>query len=186
MKYRVLVTSRRWFVLNGEAVVASGIKAVEAPVRLNLGANDRRLDGFLSVDICQPADFIADLTQPWPWPDSSVEEVAAFDVFEHLPNKRQTMNELWRVLVPGGIARVQVPHATDGDGGHCDPTHCSYWTTSDFEYYHPGIAERERFRHSEYYGVKADFKVLEIETKRYPRTFGGHVVEIMVVLEAAK
>jgi SAM-dependent methyltransferase len=163
------------------------MRSIEGDVlRLNLGANDRRVAGFISVDVCEPADQIADLTQPWPWPDSSVDEVLAFDVFEHLPNKRHTMNELWRVMKPGGIVRIQVPHATDGDGGHCDPTHVSYWTTSDFEYYHPGIPERERFRPSSYYGVKADFKVLHIGTKRYERRFGGYVVEITAHLEAVK
>lgn len=154
--------------------------------RKNLGANDRRVEGFDSVDVCEPADEIADLTKSWPWSESSIEEVLAFDVFEHLPDKRHTMNELWRVLKPGARARIQVPHATDGDGGHCDPTHCSYWTTSDFEYYSPGIAERERFRNSPYYGVKADFRVIEISQKRYERSFGGYVVEISAVIEAVK
>lgn len=152
-------------------------------MKLNLGANDRRFPGFLSVDIVPPADVIADLTKGWPWPDSSVAEVLAYDVFEHLPDKRHTMNELWRVLKPGGRATIQVPHATDGDGGHCDPTHVSYWTTSDFEYYIPGIAERERFRGSSYYGVKADFKMVSIKTAKFARTFGGHVVEIQAVIE---
>ena len=155
-------------------------------MRLNLGANDRRLEGFVSVDICPPADMLVDLTKPWPWADSSVDEVFAADVFEHLPDKRQTMNELFRILKPGGIARIQVPHATDGDGGHCDPTHVSYWTTSDFEYYCPGVPERERFRNSSYYGVKADFAVKDIKQLRYQRRFGGHVVEIQAVLEAVK
>lgn len=162
-------------------------------MKLNLGACDRAFPGFLSVDIVPPADVIMDLSKPWDGlGDSSVDEVLAYDVFEHLPDKRQTMNELWRVLKPGGIARIQVPHATDGDGGHCDPTHVSYWTTSDFEYYHPGIYERERFRKSSYYGVKADFVVInltsdgKIPTKRFERRFGGYVVEIQVVLRAVK
>lgn len=155
-------------------------------MKLNLGANDRRVEGFISVDICEPADEIADLTKRWPWPDSSVDEVLAYDVFEHLPDKRHTMNELWRVMKPGGIVRIQVPHATDGDGGHCDPTHVSYWTTSDFEYYAPGIPERERFRDSPYYGVRADFKVVKIGTQRFERRFGGYVIEIQAVLEAVK
>jgi SAM-dependent methyltransferase len=165
-------------------------------LRLNLGACDRRIEGFLSVDIVQPADFIADLTKDWPWPDSSVEEVRAYDVFEHLPDKRHTLHELWRVLKPGGTARIQVPHGTDGDGGICDPTHCSLWSTSDFEYYHPGIPERERFRNSPYYGIKADFVVLgpgvnkrgePIPTQtRYERRMGGYVIEINVVLQAVK
>lgn len=155
-------------------------------LKLNLGANDRRFDGFLSVDIVPPADFIADLTQPWPWEDSSVDEVLAYDVFEHLPNKRHTLNELWRVLKNGARATIQVPHATDGDGGHCDLTHVSYWTTSDFEYVQKGNYARERFRNSAYYGIKADFNVLKVETTRHRRSFGGYVVEILVVLEAVK
>jgi hypothetical protein len=162
-------------------------------VKLNLGACDRRLNGFLSVDICPPADVVWDLTvAPWPWDDSTVEEVAALSVFEHLPDKRQTMNELWRVLVPGGRARLQLPLATEGDGGFCDPTHRSYWTTSDFEYYVKGIPERERFRSSSYYGVRADFRIVNltpqghISKQRYQRTFGGFVVEMDVLLEAIK
>jgi SAM-dependent methyltransferase len=155
-------------------------------VKLNLGACDRRLPGFLSVDICPPADVIADLSQPWPWADSSVDEVAAFDVFEHLPDKRQTMNELWRVLRNGGRAQIEVPSASKGDGGFCDPTHCSFWTTSDFEYYEKGNFARERFRGSNYYGVKADFRISGVTETRYRTKFGGEVYKIKATLEAVK
>jgi trans-aconitate methyltransferase len=156
-------------------------------VRLNLGALDRPIEGFLSVDICEPADIVCDLRGPWSFPDSSVDEVFAADVFEHLPDKIHTMNELWRVLKPGGRAVIQVPHATDGDGGHCDPTHKSLWTTSDFEYYSPGFAERERFRcKGEYARILADFRVVSMAKTRHPRRWGGHVVEIQAVLEAVK
>jgi hypothetical protein len=159
-------------------------------LRLNLGACDRRVPGFISVDICEPADQIVDLSKDWPWTDSSVDEVLAYSVFEHLPDKRHTMNELWRVMKPGALARLQLPHATKGDGGHCDPTHCSYWTASDFEYYTPGVAERERFRGS--YGVNADFLVKNLDPsghipmREYRRLYGGTVVEFDVVLEAVK
>lgn len=166
-------------------------------LRLNLGANNRRFPGFVSVDIAPPADQLVDLGGPWPWKDSSVSEVLAYDVFEHIgpcdhvskwqclrcaewryygldakgfvlpvrhwAAKVHVMNELWRVLVPGGKATLQIPHANLGDGGDCDPTHVSKWTTSDFEYYTPGIAERERFRPDQtYYGVKADFRVTNL------------------------
>ena len=154
-------------------------------MRLNLGAADRRIDGFTSVDICPPADIIADLSQPWPWPDSSVDEILAFDVFEHLADKRQTLNELWRVLKPGGTATIGVPDATQGDGGHCDLTHCSYWTGSDFDYVEKGNYARERFRNSPYYGVKADFAVLSFAKQRHERT-RGFSVEIQVKLQAVK
>ena len=166
-------------------------------MKLNLGAAERHLDGFLTVDIdpVYKPDFVADLTQAWPWPDNSVDEVYAKDVFEHLPDKRHTMNELWRVLKVGGRATIQVPHATLGDGGHCDPTHCSYWTASDFEYYTPydgfgkPVVERYKFRKSSYYGINADFKILNLDAKghiplkKYARTYGGVVVAIFAVVE---
>lgn len=161
-------------------------------MRLNLGACDRRIEGFISVDIAPPADEIVDLAGPWPWADSSVDEVLAFSIFEHLPDKIHTMNELWRVMKPGAIAKLQLPLASEGDGGHCDPTHCSYWTCSDFEYYYPGLLERERFRHSSAYAIRADFRILNLDAAghiqkyRYARTLGGFVVEIEPILEAVK
>lgn len=154
-------------------------------MKLNLGACDRAFPGFLSVDIVPPADVIADLTLAWPWPDSSVDEVRAHDVVEHLPNKRHTMNELWRVLKPGGRATIEVPHATKGDGGHCDPTHVSYWTSGDFEYYEKGNFARERFRGSGYYGVRADFRIVSMDQRRYETRY-GEVYKITAVLEAVK
>ena len=156
-------------------------------MKLNLGANDRRVEGFISVDVCPPADQIADLTQPWPWETSSVDEVLAFDVVEHLPSKRHTMNELWRVLKPGGKATIEVPNAAKGDGGYCDMTHVSFWTLSDWEYYEKGNFARERFRNSEYYGVKADFKIISVtETTPYRTKFGGEVHKMRAIIEAVK
>jgi SAM-dependent methyltransferase len=154
--------------------------------KLNLGANDRAVPGFLSVDIVPPADVVADLSQAWPWEDSSVEEIVAYDVFEHIADKRHSMNEAWRVLRPGGRLTIEVPSASKGDGGFCDPTHCSYWTTSDFEYYEKGNFARERFRASAYYGVKADFRVLSVTETRYPTKWGGEVYKIRATLEAVK
>lgn len=160
-------------------------------MRLNLGAADRHFPGYLSVDIAPPADVVADLREPWPWGDSSVDEILAYDVIEHLPDKRHTMNEMWRVLKPGARATIQVPDASEGDGAFCDPTHISFWTRSSFEYFAIGVFERERFRNSEYYGVRADFRVANLGPNGIPRTkhqrvFGGYVMEMQVILEAVK
>lgn len=55
-------------------------------MRLNLGCADRAVEGFIGVDITpEPCvQQCVDLEAPWPWPDSSVEEVLAFDVAEHI------------------------------------------------------------------------------------------------------
>ena len=153
--------------------------------RKNLGANDRRIEGFDSVDVCEPADEIADLTKDFPWPDSSIEQFLCFDVLEHLPDKRHSMNELWRCLKPGGIATIEVP-TIRGVGAVCDPTHVSYWSAGDFEYYEQGNFARERFRNSTYYGVRADFRILEMTPSMYLNKFGEEVWKVKAVLEAVK
>lgn len=53
-------------------------------LRLNLGCANRIIPGFVGVDIAPPADVIADLSAPWQWKDSSVDEVLALDVCEHI------------------------------------------------------------------------------------------------------
>ena len=153
---------------------------------MNLGANDRRKDGFLSVDVCPPADVIMDLSKPWTeLGDDSVDEVFAHDIFEHLPNKRQTINELFRVLKNGGTADICVPTAP-GVGSWCDPTHCSVWTAGDFEYFEKGNFARERFRESSYYGVKADFKIVSWNWQNYTNKFGEEIKKFRIVLQAIK
>lgn len=143
------------------------------------------MEGFINVDISPPCDEIVDLSHDWPWANSSVGEIMAQDIFEHIKDKRHMMNEAWRVLAPGGRLTIGVPSASQGDGGHCDPTHCSYWTMSDFEYYEVGNYARERFRDNTYYGVKADFKVISVHQERYP-TKWGEVYKITAILEAVK
>ncbi len=152
-------------------------------MRLNLGACDRQFPGFLSVDICPPADVITDLAQRWPWPDSSVDEVRAHDVFEHLPSRIHTMNELYRVLKPGARATVEVPSATKGAGFAQDPTHVTPWCMNSFQYFeHLSFAHQ---RLSRPYGIYARFKVLSLTEREY-KDVHETVWKITAVLEAVK
>ena len=101
--------------------------------KLELGGRFNAAAGFESVDL-KDAQVIADLNKPWPFADSSVGVVRAFDVFEHLRDPLFVMKELYRVLAPGGWAIIQVP-STDGRGAFQDPTHVSYWNENSFLYY---------------------------------------------------
>lgn len=67
-------------------------------MKLNLGAADRRIEGFISVDIAPPADQIVDLSGQWTWPDSSVDEVLALDVCEHIGDCDHVNNACSRCL----------------------------------------------------------------------------------------
>ena len=151
--------------------------------RLNLGACNRAFPGFLSVDIAPPADVVTDLEKAWPWPDSSVEAVKAFDIIEHLTDKIHLMNELHRVMKPGAKVEIEVPSATKGAGAFQDPTHKSYWTLNSFQYFQEGTGAYKRFARS--YGITARFKVISLGEREY-RDVKETVWKIMAVLEAVK
>jgi len=157
-------------------------------MKLNLGCADDLRHGYINVDRfippCAPNGFeryIWDLGRlPWPWPDCSVEEIFARDIFEHLGSKRDTMNETWRVLQPNGLLHLIVP-TTQGWGAFQDPTHISFWTPNDLKYYTQGVAERERFAAA--YGVRASFLV---ESSRHYQAPDPNVWYLEARLRAVK
>jgi len=152
-------------------------------MKLNLGACDRSFPGFLSVDIVPPADIVTDLSQPWPWPDSSVDEVRAHDVFEHLPSRIHTMNELHRVLKPGARATVEVPSSTKGAGFAQDPTHVTPWCMNSFQYFEHGSFAHKRLAKS--YGITAAFRIVSLSEASY-QDVHEQVWKITAVLEGVK
>ena len=108
--------------------------------KVELGGRVAAREGYETVDL-RNADIITDLNKPWPYEDSSVGCVRAFDVFEHLKDPLFTMKELYRVLAPKGWAFIQVP-STDGRGAFMDPGHVSYWNENSFLYYCHGDFSR--------------------------------------------
>lgn len=100
---------------------------------LDLGGAIASALDYETVDLAN-ANITCDLQQRWPFEDSSVGLIRAYDIFEHLPDPLHTMRELYRVLAPGAYALIQVP-STDGRGAFQDPTHRSYWNENSFLYY---------------------------------------------------
>ncbi len=138
--------------------IARAQRREEVQVKLNLGCADALIEGFVNVDIApHPGVQQVDLRKAWPWADSSIDYVRAWDIIEHLPDKVFTMNEIWRVLRPECTVEIAVP-TTDGSGAFQDPTHVSFWNRRSFLYYEAGNPYRERFAAS--YGVQASFRVV--------------------------
>ncbi|MFM6269732.1 MAG: class I SAM-dependent methyltransferase, partial [Dolichospermum sp.] len=84
-------------------------------IYVDLGCGTHKAEGFIGVDIIagDQVDIIANLNGSFPFPDHSVDFIKAYDIIEHLPNRIHTMNEIWRILKPGGIVDISVP-STDG------------------------------------------------------------------------
>jgi SAM-dependent methyltransferase len=96
-------------------------------LKLNLGCGGKYQDGWVNVDSepTENPDVCVDLTKPWPWPDSSVDEVFASHLLEHLnPGAEffRFMQELYRVCKPGATVEIVLPHPRH-DVFLNDPTH---------------------------------------------------------------
>lgn len=147
--------------------------------KLNLGCCDALIAGYVNVDlVALPGVTVADLSKPWPWEDSTIEHIRAWHIIEHLPDKLQTMNEMWRVLQPGGTAEIAVP-TTHGVGAWQDPTHVSFWNERSFLYYDVTSSFRKRF--AKHYGINAAFRVLKQNLRK-----SEDGVTLSIVLQAVK
>jgi predicted SAM-dependent methyltransferase len=186
-------------------------------VRLNLGCStDLRGGEWMNVDIAPP-DYdpilertpqfeLADLARPWPWEDSSVDEIYAADIFEHIGDiprldcyergpmggrhwsgRIHVMNESWRVLKPGGILTMECPDAAKGCGQWQDPTHVTPWTPNGLQYFRQGTPAYKRFAKA--YGITARFNVLSVNERKYEEMVCGvrcEVWKFTAVMEAIK
>ena len=127
------------------------LKAVEQKrlLKLDLGCGPNKREGFLGVD-CRDfkgVDQVVDLAEldptgrehgiiaykNWPWDNDSVEEVYTSHFVEHLTSEQRIhfVNELYRVLIPGGKCLLITPHWAScrayGDLTHKWPPVSEFW-----------------------------------------------------------
>ncbi|WP_052682338.1 glycosyltransferase [Saccharothrix sp. ST-888] len=103
---------------------------------LDLGAAHRKPPGYLGVDQYpgDGVDIVATLPGRLDLPDDSVGLLRAVDFLEHVPAKIPLINELYRLLAPGGMLLTLTP-SSDGRGAYQDPTHVAYYNENSFWYY---------------------------------------------------
>jgi hypothetical protein len=100
-----------------------------ALLKLDLGCGPNKAPGFYGVDqyAMSGVDLVLDLgdtTLTWPWAEASVEEVRSSHFFEHLDQSQRThfLNELFRILIPGGKATLTTPYWASSRA-YGDPSH---------------------------------------------------------------
>ncbi|MBN3869123.1 MAG: methyltransferase domain-containing protein [Nostoc sp. JL33] len=152
---------------------------------VDIGCGIHKPKNFIGVDIAPGVgvDIVADLSKEFPFPDSSVDELRAHDIIEHLYERIHTMNEIWRVCKPGAKVDIRVP-STDGRGAFQDPTHISFWNINSFLYYcseFPAYIELCRR-----YGFKGEFKAVKLEHEESPDGVIHVRAELLVVKSVSK
>lgn len=137
------------------------------PVRkLNVGCGPSILpgvEGWTNMDVVPlpGVDVVHDaFTFPWPFPDGSFDHVLCSHILEHVPHDVGLhrdgffvfMEELHRILRPGGTVEILTPHPESANT-IIDPTHTRVVHPLNFQYFDP--AESARY----HYYTKARFHV---------------------------
>lgn len=154
------------------------------PVKLDFACGQTPRPGFQGVDLYAPEATKVDLFKfPYPWADSSVDEIYCSHFIEHLPARdvetrdlrvRDTekghppyedfldkdflfcfFDECHRILKPGGVITVIVP-ALKSVRAFQDPTHRRFITQETFLYLSKDWRKRNKLDH---YRVQCDFKL---------------------------
>lgn len=105
---------------------------------LNLGAGRDKQPNFSSVDLHEPAKIMYDLDKyPWAWADSTIDNVAACMVLEHVQKPDRFVAEVHRILKPQGKFYVIVPDSRSHEATWGPLTHLRGFSTVSFDHYDP-------------------------------------------------
>jgi hypothetical protein len=92
---------------------------------LNLGCGNDIRDvsrGWVNVDVTwhTGVDRVLDLEHqhPWPWSDGSIDEILALNLLEHVTHLDVVWGEMYRILRPHGLLRIEVEYGTSRDPFH--------------------------------------------------------------------
>jgi len=127
---------------------------------LNLGCGKVRIPNSIGVDrvrIDNYVDVVHDLdVVPYPFKSNSVDEIHFYHVLEHLHDPIKKLEEIYRILKPGGVLYMRVPHFSSM-GAFTDITH-----VRPFGFYSFDCLEKDNYQH---FYTNIVFKILKKEIK---------------------
>lgn len=141
--------------------------------KLNLGCGTDIRPGWDNLDCValEGVQIVHDLNRlPLPLADGAYDEIVCQNVLEHV-DYIQLLREIHRILSPGGVVHVQVPHFTSRNN-YDDPTHIRRFSLSTFAFFtkaHP---------RSYYFDFHfAELRDLKLEFEKSKFLLFNHVVE---------
>lgn len=125
-------------------------------LRLDLACGANKVEGYKGIDVVKTdsTDYVVDLeVYPWPIESNSADDIVCNHYVEHVTDLMQFMNEVYRILKPGGKVKFVAPYYTSM---RCwqDPTHKHAISESSFLYYNKEWRTVNKLDH---YPIVADF-----------------------------
>jgi len=180
-------------MVNGPEVAP--VAASTASVKLDLACGQNVREGYEGVDIWSGAKHVVDLWKfPWPWADSSVDDLHCSHHIEHIParevEERDVLNitdalkkewvgrdmflaffdECWRILKPNAKMTIITPCARNNRAFQ-DPTHRRYIVAETFLYLNEPFRKGNKLDHYRAvcnFDVKCDPVVMADMTLLHP------------------
>lgn len=149
---------------------------MNVPVEAELGCGEDKPEGRLGVDKVdtEEVDVVEDLdSEDWSLPENHFEYVKCKDLFEHLDNPVQFVDNLYDIVAPGGVVEIRSPHLSSQNW--TDPTHKRLVGVKTFYLYFTADGEYN-------YYSEAEFKVVNVEVGFAKRKylFWNYIVEPLV------
>ncbi|MCS7092144.1 MAG: class I SAM-dependent methyltransferase [Patescibacteria group bacterium] len=126
------------------------------PFRVDLACGQNKTPNFFGVDKTptKDVDMVWDLEKyPWPFPDNSIDEAICSHYIEHTSDIIAFMEEVYRVLVPGGQIKIIAPYYNSIRAWQ-DPTHKRAISEATFLYFNKQWRKINKLNH---YPIKCDF-----------------------------
>lgn len=144
---------------------------------IELGCGPNKKPGVFGIDglDLDGVDYVFNLEEGLPFlPDNSVDHIISRHFLEHIENFDGLLKDIHRVLKPGGIKEVYVPHFSN-PYYYSDPTHKRFFGLYTFDYYSQGHPKYKR-RVPSFYGLN-QFEVLERKLVFRSPFFGRNIVK---------
>jgi predicted SAM-dependent methyltransferase len=128
-----------------------------SPLRLDIGCGDNKVAGTFGIDFVKRngVDMVVNLEKfPWPFASGSVTEVFCSHYIEHTKDLVKFMDEIHRILKPGGRLNLLAPYYASMRAWQ-DPTHTRAISEGTFLYFNKKWRE---LNHTDYYPIKSDFE----------------------------
>lgn len=127
-----------------------------SPLKIDIACGQNKAEGFFGIDIAKAkgVDMVYDLEKfPWPIPDNSVDEAVCNHYIEHTKDIIKFMEEIYRILKPGGKILIRAPYYNSVRGWQ-DPTHTRLISEATYLYYNKDWRTQNKLDH---YPIHCDF-----------------------------
>jgi predicted SAM-dependent methyltransferase len=128
-----------------QGMVPAGKTIEDYPARINLACGYDYRPGWINTDLyADKVDKRFDLFRPpWPFKDGAVDYVLCEQILEHIPPRLGNedglivvLEELHRILRPGGLLAIGVPHA-GSNPDYQDITHYRHFVHNSLDFLDP-------------------------------------------------